>query len=86
MRMGLLLFKIPDGRFGFVFLVQSFLSSQAAGDFAPAGATRAVCPGPDKGLFRKGPLTPNLFNTGEVILISGLCSPLYFFAYSEFTH
>ena len=41
-----------------------------AGGFRPLRrATRAVCPGPDKGLFRKDPLTPNLFS----------CVPIGFF-------
>jgi len=67
-----------------VLLIQSCSFGQAAGDFAPAGATRAVCPGPDKGLFRKGPLTPNLFNTGLVVLAWALCSPLSFFIKTYF--
>ncbi len=45
------------------------LSFSELGYFAPAGATRAVCPGPDRGLFRKAPLTRNLFNLPQLVLI-----------------
>ena len=42
------LFKIPDGCLWLSFLLWLVRVLRLLGCFAPAGATRAVCPGPDR--------------------------------------